>query len=82
MATLILDPTLRESMEAGSTAFLSCWLAAEGDYVDEGQAVARAELVQENVEVTAPHAGILDQIFVEAGERFIPGQALGHMVEV
>lgn len=77
MGNVILDPERWESMEAGSTAALDCWLAAEGDRVHAGQVIARAMLMREPVEVLAPHDGVLEQILVAAGDRFAPGACSG-----
>jgi hypothetical protein len=45
-----------------------------------GQLLARALLVHEPVAVLAPHAGIVEDILVPAGERFGPGHVLARLV--
>ena len=45
-----------------------------------GQTLARARLVQQLVDVPAPHAGIVEQILVALGERFAPGTVLARLV--
>jgi len=37
-------------------------------------------LVGESVEVQAPHAGVLEEIAVSAGEQFCCGHVLGRLV--
>lgn len=80
MADIILDPQRWESLEAGDEALLESWLVAEGDHVRAGQVLAKASLVHETVDIEAPHAGMLEQIAVCAGERFGPGCILGRLV--
>jgi pyruvate/2-oxoglutarate dehydrogenase complex dihydrolipoamide acyltransferase (E2) component len=77
---VILDPESAEAVEAGDTAMVSCWLAAEGDRVHAGDLLAQARLVGQTVEVRAPHDGVLEQILVSAGECFAPGHALARMI--
>lgn len=80
MTDIILDPLRWESLEAGDTAAVLAWLVAEGDHVQAGQPLARVSLVGETVEVTAPHAGVLEDILVPGGERFGPGHVLARLV--
>ena len=82
MADVILDPALAESLEAGASAYVADWLVAEGDHVQAGQLLARASLVQQLVDVRAPHAGLVEQIIVPIGERFAPGTVLARLVTV
>jgi biotin carboxyl carrier protein len=76
-----LDPLRWESVKAGDEALLENWLVDEGDHVDAGQVLARATLVHENIDVEAPHAGIVEQIAVAAGERFAPGYILARLID-
>jgi pyruvate/2-oxoglutarate dehydrogenase complex dihydrolipoamide acyltransferase (E2) component len=80
MVDIVLDPALIESLEAGTAAYIADWLVAEGDHVVAGQTLARARLVQQLVDVPAPHAGIVEQILVALGERFAPGTVLARLV--
>ena len=80
MADVILDPQRWESVEAGDGARLGSWLVAEGDRVRAGQVLARALLVHQAVDVEAPHAGVVEEIVVAAGERFGPGHVLARLV--
>lgn len=80
MADIVVDPQRWESLEAGDTALVDQWLVSGGDHVVAGQVVARALLVHESVDVVAPHAGIVEDILVPAGERFGPGHVLARMV--
>lgn len=80
MTDIVLDPLRWEALEAGDGAVVERWLATEGDHVRAGQVLARATVVRESVELQAPHAGVLEQIVVPAGERFGPGHVLGRIV--
>ena len=80
MSDIILDPLRWELVEAGAQALLDGWLAPEGDHVAAGQVVARALLMHQSVDIEAPHAGMLEQISVAAGERFGRGQILVGLV--
>lgn len=82
MADVILDPALAESLEAGGAAYITQWLVTEGDHVVAGQTLAHARLVQQLLEVRAPHAGMVEQIIVGLGERFAPGTVLARLVTV
>jgi pyruvate/2-oxoglutarate dehydrogenase complex dihydrolipoamide acyltransferase (E2) component len=80
MVDVRLDPLRWESVEAGNEATLEDWLVTEGDHVNAGQVLAKASLVHESLDVEAPHAGIVEQIAVAAGERFAPGYILARLV--
>jgi pyruvate dehydrogenase E2 component (dihydrolipoamide acetyltransferase) len=80
MTDIVLDPLRWESMEAGEGALLFRWLASEGDHVRAGQQLAQATLVGERIDITAAHAGVLEEILVPAGQTFMPGHALGRLV--
>jgi pyruvate/2-oxoglutarate dehydrogenase complex dihydrolipoamide acyltransferase (E2) component len=80
MVEIVVDPQLWESLEAGDTALVDQWLVSGGDHVAAGQLLARALLVHEPVAVLAPHAGIVEDILVPAGERFGPGHVLARLV--
>ena len=82
MADVILDPLRWESLEAGDQGFIDHWLIAEGDLVKAGQVLAKASLVHETVDVEAPHAGVVEQIAVSAGERFGPGYILARLINL
>jgi hypothetical protein len=51
MSQVVLDPVCWESVEAGDSALIDRWLAAEGDQVRAGQVLAKATLVRESVDV-------------------------------
>ena len=80
MVDIVVDPQRWESLEAGDSARVESWDASEGDHVRAGQVLAHALLVHERVDVTAPHAGILEEILVRAGERFGVGDVLARLV--
>jgi biotin carboxyl carrier protein len=71
-----LDPKRWESAAAGEEAMLENWLVEEGDHVHAGQVLARASLVHQEIEVPAPHEGVVEQIAVSAGEKFASGYIL------
>jgi pyruvate/2-oxoglutarate dehydrogenase complex dihydrolipoamide acyltransferase (E2) component len=80
MTSVILDPALWESLEAGAQAYVEEWLVAEGDYVRAGQTLVRANLIHNRVDVPSSHSGVLEEIMVAAGETFAPGTALARLV--
>jgi len=80
MTDIVLDPALWESVEAGAEAFIQEWWVAEGDHVQMGQTLARANLFHNQVDVPCSHAGIVEEILVPAGEKFAPGDVLARVV--
>lgn len=80
MSDVVLDPQRWESVEAGDHAELVEWLVFEGDHVHAGQTLAHARLVHETLDVGAPHAGVVEQIVVAAGEPFTRGTVLARIV--
>lgn len=80
MSSIVLDPELWASVEAGTDAYIEQWLVAEGDHVHTGQVLARANLLHMLVDVPAAHAGVLEEIVVAAGEKFAPGTVLGRVI--
>lgn len=80
MTDIVLDPLRWEVLEAGNDAVVERWLAAEGDHVRAGQVLGRALVVHESVDLLAPHAGVLEQILVPAGDRFGAGHPLARLV--
>lgn len=82
MSHIVLDPELWEAVEAGAEACVEQWLAAEGDHVHAGQVLGRAMLLHTLVDIPTPHAGVLEEIVVAAGERFAPGAVLARVAAV
>ena len=82
MSDVILDPERWESMEAGDDAWVERWLVAEGELVRSSQVLAKATLVHEDVDILAPHEGVLEQIVVVAGERFSRGAVLARVINI
>lgn len=80
MTSIVLDPLRGEAIEAGSRALLAAWRVSEGDHVRAGQILAQVLVAGETVDVLAPHAGIVEEIAVPAGERFNRGHVLATMV--
>jgi pyruvate/2-oxoglutarate dehydrogenase complex dihydrolipoamide acyltransferase (E2) component len=77
---VVLDPLLWEALEAGDGARVECWLVSEGERVHAGQVIARARLLHQSLDVLAPHDGVLENIFVSAGDRFAHGTLLGRVI--
>jgi biotin carboxyl carrier protein len=79
MVDIVSDPRRWESAGIVGDAKLESWLVEEGQHVDAGQLVAHASLAQQNVDVKAPDAGVVEQIAVSAGESFGPGYILARL---
>lgn len=80
MTDIVLDPLRSEAIEAGDAAVLAAWQVSEGEHVRTGQTLAQVRVLGESVDVCAPHAGLIEEIFVPAGERFAPRHALARLV--
>lgn len=80
MTSIVLDPLRSEAIEAGDRALLAAWCVSEGDHVLAGETLARVLVLGEYVDVPAPHAGIMEEILVSVGERFLPGYVLARMI--
>lgn len=80
MTYVVLDPLRSEAIEAGDRALLSAWRVSEGDHVRAGQVLAQALVLGEGVDIPAPHAGIVEEILVPAGERIPHGHPLARMI--
>jgi len=80
MTNIVLDPALWESLEAGAEAYVEEWLVAEGDHVHTGQMLARANLIHNRVDLPSSHSGVVEEIMVAAGEKFVPGTVLARLV--
>lgn len=80
MTAIVFDPLRSEAIEAGDRALLADWRVSEGDHVQAGQMLARLVVLGESVDVTAPHAGVIEEILVPAGERIRPGHILATLV--
>ena len=81
MVDVVLDPQRWETAGCSEDALLESWLVDEGDRVNAGQVLCKAMLVKQGLEVAAPHAGIVEQIAVSAGEHFGPGYILVRLAE-
>jgi pyruvate/2-oxoglutarate dehydrogenase complex dihydrolipoamide acyltransferase (E2) component len=80
ISDVVLDPLLWEALEAGDAARIDRWLVAEGDRVHAGQVIAQARLLHQTLDVLAPHNGMLENIFVAAGDRFAHGAVLAQVI--
>jgi pyruvate/2-oxoglutarate dehydrogenase complex dihydrolipoamide acyltransferase (E2) component len=56
------------------------WLVSDNEHVVAGQLLARVSVVGETADITAAHAGCIEEILVPAGETFRRGQALARLV--
>ncbi len=66
-------------VDPGTEALVDKWHVAEGERVSAGQLLVSVVLVKTSHEVSAPAAGVLEKILVEAESTFGPDQALGLM---
>ena len=82
MHAVVLDPRLWESMEAGDQARLERWVVSEGEHVNAGQLLAQARLLHQTLDITAPHAGVVEQIVVGNGEPIGHGAVLARLVPI
>lgn len=80
MTDIVLDPLLGEAIEAGDDALLAAWSVSEGDHVVTGQKLAEVHVLGQSVDVYAPHAGLVEEIVVPAGELLAPGHTLARLV--
>lgn len=80
MHAVVLDPRLWESIEAGDQARLDHWVVSEGEHVNAGQLLAQARLLHQTLDITAPCAGVLEQILVGQGEPIGHDAVLAHVV--
>jgi pyruvate dehydrogenase E2 component (dihydrolipoamide acetyltransferase) len=81
MTNIVLDALLSEAIEAGDQALLAGWRVSEGDHVRMGQALAHVRVLGQGIDIAAPHAGMVEEIVVPAGEQVAPGQIIARLVE-
>ena len=74
MATKLIMPEMGEGVIEGTVAR---WLKAEGERVDQYEAVLEIETDKVTTEATAEEAGTLLKIYVEAGTTVEVGTLLG-----
>ena len=67
-------------MAAGDRAYVQQWLVSDNEQVVAGQLLTRISVLGETADITAPHAGCIEEILVPVGEGFHRGQALARMV--
>jgi biotin carboxyl carrier protein len=80
MVDIVLDPLRWGLPDTDGDAVMESWEVDEGDRVQAGQVLGKASLVHGYVQLQAPHAGIVEQIAVSAGESFGPGYILARLV--
>ncbi len=77
---IVLDPLRWEALAAGDQASVQQWLVSDNEHVVAGQLLAHVAVLGETADITAPHAGCIEEILVPAGETFHRGQALARLV--
>ncbi|XP_064383263.1 dihydrolipoyllysine-residue acetyltransferase component of pyruvate dehydrogenase complex, mitochondrial-like [Halichondria panicea] len=76
---LVNLPALSPTMETGT---ILSWELAEGDEIEDGDAIAQVETDKATMDMEAPRAGYLAKIIVPAGSKDIPlGKLLCIIVE-
>ena len=75
---VLMDIVVPDLGEVGKVQLVR-WLAAPGDEVEAGDAVAEVEAEKAVFVVEAPVAGVLDRIIVAAGGVARPGQAIASL---
>ena len=73
MAKIITMPKLSDTMEEGG---LTNWLVAEGDKIEEGEALAEIETDKATMEFPSPETGFLLKILVTKGSIVALGQPI------
>ncbi|SCK28289.1 Pyruvate/2-oxoglutarate dehydrogenase complex, dihydrolipoamide acyltransferase (E2) component, and related enzymes [Variovorax sp. HW608] len=81
MTDIVLDGLLSEAIEAGDQALLTSWHVSEGDHVRMGQPLAQVCVLGESIDIAAPHAGMVEEIVIPAGEKFAAGDTLARLIE-
>ena len=77
---IVLDPLRWEAIAAGDRACVQQWLVSDNEHVVAGQLLARISVLGETADITAPHAGCIEEILLPVGETFHRGQALARLV--
>lgn len=81
MIDIRLDTLGCEAADAGTGAVLAVWCVSEGEHVRAGQPLARVRAPLETVELTAPRAGVIEQLLVPAGDPVRAGQVLARLID-
>ena len=77
---IVLDPLRWEALACGDQAWVQQWMVSDNDHVVANQLLAQVQVLGENVDIVAPHAGRIEEILCPVGERFHRGQALARLV--
>ena len=78
MAELV-DITLPEGQQEGTTSVVSNWFKKAGDPVSEHEPIAEMETDKVVVEIAAPASGIMAEILKWEGEAVEPGDVLARI---
>ncbi len=76
MMDLVLPNAFWDGAQDGVEALLDKWLVAKGVPVVKGQVLASVVLVKASLDLEAPEAGIIEEVFVNNGESFAAGKVL------
>jgi biotin carboxyl carrier protein len=80
MSYVVFDPLRGEAIAGGDRVLLAAWKVSEGDHVQAGQTLAEVLVLGERMDVKAPHAGVVEEVLVSAGDLFGPGYPLARLV--
>ncbi|WP_296933534.1 2-oxo acid dehydrogenase subunit E2 [uncultured Marinobacter sp.] len=72
----LIDITLEEGKQEGTTAVLASWLVQLNEQVDKGAPIAELETDKVTMEIGAPAVGSLSEIIAEPGADVVPGEVL------
>ncbi|HEY6898750.1 MAG TPA: lipoyl domain-containing protein [Rhodocyclaceae bacterium] len=79
MSQIQLNDAVWSDVEDGTEALLDEWLVKVGDTVSEGQVLGIAELVKTSHEITAPVAGKVTALKVDAQATFGRGTVVAEV---
>lgn len=82
MTGITLSADAWKDIDPATEALVDKWLAAEGDTVRAGQALAKVVLVKANQDIVAPADGRIEKILVQAGETFAQGKPIALLKEI
>jgi pyruvate/2-oxoglutarate dehydrogenase complex dihydrolipoamide acyltransferase (E2) component len=81
MIKVTLDALAWKDVEPDVQALVDKWLVAAGDAVSAGQVLANVVVIKSSQDLLAPAAGVLESMWVAAGETFSQGQTLALLKE-
>lgn len=75
----IINIVLNEDQTEGTTAVLSQWLCAEGDWVEKNQPILELETDKVMMEIIAPVSGKFVKKILDSGDDVFHSIAIGHI---